>query len=416
MMPVEDISKYLVDDTIFNKISKRFISMDPDDMKYNNRLLEQLFDKLIDAMKEQSPLFANTFQRIVWAGSYYKGTRYGQPEEYDLNFVINLPIKEQRFSTDQPGFIKIHTDWKDRYSYYTSKYPKVYQEINRFIDEQSYLNQEKFRTWMEGIFSKVANANGENNIIKFDGHAPIKMKKSGPAFTLKCQSPNGKTIDIDVVPVLVFPNRTPPPRCSKLDILESHPNRYWSAVPKPLDNRGGFGDIPYRYWRLCFYECEKKLLEDHYYQHMKPVIRQLKKLRDTQKWESVASYYLETLCYNEKELFHTSQKNSLTFLFFTMLKKLRVAFINHCIRYYWDDDLNLLENIKNAEVIKMKGRIDRILKCIETNIGHDPYAIAKFVLNREQLNCLKNMECVSTAKSDLESESETASQWSCVIV
>jgi len=29
----EDISRYLIDDTIFNKISKRFISMDPDDMK-----------------------------------------------------------------------------------------------------------------------------------------------------------------------------------------------------------------------------------------------------------------------------------------------------------------------------------------------------------------------------------------------
>jgi len=39
MAQVEDISKYLIDDTIFNKISKRFISMDPDDMKNNNQLL-----------------------------------------------------------------------------------------------------------------------------------------------------------------------------------------------------------------------------------------------------------------------------------------------------------------------------------------------------------------------------------------
>ncbi|XP_039305025.1 uncharacterized protein LOC105203878 isoform X2 [Solenopsis invicta] len=366
-------------------------------------------------MKQQSPLFANTFQRIVWAGSYYKGTRYGQPEEYDLNFVIKLPIKEQSFSTDRPGFVKIHTDWKDRNSYYTSNiHPKVYREINSFIDEHSYLNQEKFRTWMEGIFSKVAHANGENNVINFVGHQP--MKKSGPAFTLKYQSPNGKTIDIDVVPVLVFPNRTPPPRCSKLDILKSHPNRYWSAVPKPLNNRDDFGYFSCRYWRLCFYELEKNLLEDHDYQHMKPVIRQLKKLRDTQNWKSIASYYLETLCYNEKELFHTSQKKSSTSLFFTMLEELCKAFRAHRIRYYWDDDLNLLENIKNEEMMNMKGRIEFILKDIKKNIGRDPYTIAKFVLNGEQLNCLKNMECVSTAESDLESESETASQWSCVIV
>lgn len=46
-------------------------------------------------MRRQSPLFDKTFQRIVWAGSYYKKTRVGQPEEYDLNFVINLPFKEK---------------------------------------------------------------------------------------------------------------------------------------------------------------------------------------------------------------------------------------------------------------------------------------------------------------------------------
>lgn len=54
----------------------------------------QIFKKLIHAMQQQSPLFNKTFQRIAWAGSYYKGTRFGQPEEYDLNFVIKLPIKE----------------------------------------------------------------------------------------------------------------------------------------------------------------------------------------------------------------------------------------------------------------------------------------------------------------------------------
>lgn len=57
--------------------------------------MPQIFDKLKDAMRQQSPLFEKTFKKIVWAGSYYKGTRFGEPEEYDLNFVINLPIKER---------------------------------------------------------------------------------------------------------------------------------------------------------------------------------------------------------------------------------------------------------------------------------------------------------------------------------
>jgi len=57
--------------------------------------MAQIFDKLKVAMREQCPLFAKTFERIIWAGSYYKGTRFGQPEEYDLNFVIKLPFKER---------------------------------------------------------------------------------------------------------------------------------------------------------------------------------------------------------------------------------------------------------------------------------------------------------------------------------
>jgi len=38
----------------------------------------------------------------------------------------------------------------------------LFRELNSFIDEQDYLNQEKFRTWIEKIFSRVANATGRN--------------------------------------------------------------------------------------------------------------------------------------------------------------------------------------------------------------------------------------------------------------
>lgn len=57
--------------------------------------MSQIFYELIEAMKRQSPLFSKTFQRIVYVGSYFKKTRVGEPEEYDLNFVINLPFKER---------------------------------------------------------------------------------------------------------------------------------------------------------------------------------------------------------------------------------------------------------------------------------------------------------------------------------
>ncbi|XP_011704155.1 PREDICTED: uncharacterized protein LOC105459658 isoform X2 [Wasmannia auropunctata] len=378
-------------------------------------------------MKKESPLFAKTYQKIVWAGSYYKETRVGQPEEYDLNFVINLPFKEKdiEISTDRPGFVKIrYTAWKDRNLDNNSLNldPKAYKELKSFIDDQSYLDQEKFRRWMKGILSKVANATGGNNRIIFDGCEPIRMKESGPAFTLILKLLNsGRTIDIDIVPVFIYSiSSLPSIKCStsKRNFLNvrSHYNRYWSAVPKPLH---GFGDSGNRYWRLCFYEFEQDLLCDHNYQSMKPVIRQLKKLRNNQQgWKSVASYYLETLCYHESEMFHMSQKNSMTFLFFTMLEKLRDAFQNRSIIYYWDDDHNLLEKIGHSEMENMKGRLNNALKSIRKNIKEDPYAIAKWVLSPDELHILKSLEheITSNSTSESEPEPEASAQGKCVIL
>lgn len=57
--------------------------------------MSQVFKKLTEAMQQQSPLFTKMYKRILWAGSYYKKTRVGDPEEYDLNLVMKLPFKER---------------------------------------------------------------------------------------------------------------------------------------------------------------------------------------------------------------------------------------------------------------------------------------------------------------------------------
>ncbi|TGZ58170.1 Uncharacterized protein DBV15_12074 [Temnothorax longispinosus] len=346
MAQVADIDKYLVSDTIFEKINSKFIKMDSNDIKDQNQFLKTFFEKLINAMRQQSPLFAKTFQRIIWVGSYYKGTRFGEPKEYDLNFVINLPFEEKdiQFRADRPGFIKIRVPvWKAISSQNTlNLVPEAYKELNSFIDEESYLNQEKFRTWIERILSKVAHATGDkNDRIIFHDYTPIRKRKSGPAFTLNFNYGRNdeKSIDIDVVPVLTFSIHALPPKSSKMNILQ--------------------------------------------------------KLRDTREWASIASYYLETLCYHESEMFHISQRRSYTFLFFKMLEKLHDAFNNHCIKYYWDDDLNLLESIGREEMRNMEGRLDKILKNIRRTIKDDQYAIAKWVLNRYELEILKNLEHVT---------------------
>ncbi|XP_011878529.1 PREDICTED: uncharacterized protein LOC105567890 [Vollenhovia emeryi] len=410
--------QYMKDDTIFNKINTTFIKMDSDVITHQNPILQTILDELITAMKMQSPLFAKTFQKISWVGSFYKGTRVGEPGEYDIDIVINLPFKERdiQFTKDRPGCIKMCTVWRDINPQKALNLdPKVSKELKSFIDDESYLNQEKFRNWMEGVLNKVAYATSGCSIIKLPGREPIKMKKSGPAFTLTVNY-DWKTIDIDVVPALSF-SVCSLPRCPKTDILQSCPDRKWFAIPKPFnDSEHGSYDFQYRYWRLSFYEFEKDIFSTHEYGRMKPVIRHLKKFRDTRNWTSIASYYLETLCYHERELFRISHNLSYTFLFYKMLEKLRDAFRDHRIRHYWDDDLNLLEKIGYHEMQNMEGRIQNILENIGRTIQTDRYAMAKYTLNSTELNILviydaatiiSNMFWPEVPEPELESESES---------
>lgn len=53
----------------------------------------------------------------------------------------------------------------------------LFRELNSFIDNESYLNQDQFRFWMEGILSKVANktSNQNNQIILSDSISVRKI-------------------------------------------------------------------------------------------------------------------------------------------------------------------------------------------------------------------------------------------------
>ena len=43
-------------------------------------------------MKLEDPLFKDIYSSIKYAGSYYKGTKVGKPDEYDLDLVLRLPL------------------------------------------------------------------------------------------------------------------------------------------------------------------------------------------------------------------------------------------------------------------------------------------------------------------------------------
>jgi len=62
-----------------------------------------------------------------------------------------------------------------------------------------------------------------------------------------------------------------------------------------------------------------------------------------------------------------------------MLQKLYDAFHDQNIKSYWIENLNLLDNIRDAELRNMEGRLNNIIKDIKKNMKNDKFIIARYV-------------------------------------
>lgn len=187
--------------------------------------------------------------------------------------------------------------------------------------------------------------------------------------------PNKGIICVDFVPVLAF--KQPFTDGSTVVRFDKFRNKEWLAIPKPLRDDGDFREKNL-HWRLSFYQQEREILAR--YGRVKPVIRQMKKLRDTQDWKCIASYYIETLFLNEMdELKEKLDQMPMTLLFFMMLKKLHTCCSNLRIEYYWNRNLNLIGHVGFVNLANIKHRLNRILSDIEKNIADDPFRVAKYI-------------------------------------
>lgn len=48
-------------------------------------------DKIIAILKQEDEVFKKYYQRPMYTGSFYKQTRVGKPEEFDVNLIFAIP-------------------------------------------------------------------------------------------------------------------------------------------------------------------------------------------------------------------------------------------------------------------------------------------------------------------------------------
>ncbi|KAG7211496.1 hypothetical protein KM043_010766 [Ampulex compressa] len=405
------LNKHFTNDTVFNEVQKTFISLPEEKKKKNNACMNEAIETLISKMKKVDSIFDKTFRTTLYRGSFYKGTKITAPEEYDLNLVIKLPIKDTYFHTDEycyPGYTKIYVK---SFSNSPKFSEKEFCKLKTFLSN-SYLNVQCFRAWIESVICKALNISQTENgqcILNTDieNKSSVTIRKSGPAFTVILKSLDNQEINVDLVPVLTFNDTLP--YITEKEKHVAFKSKTWSVVPKPLYKWYFDEDMSNSYWRFCFYEQEKELLDK--YGQIKPVIMQIKKLKDTHNWKPLASYYIETLALHEIMRFSNIQKLSKTSLLMMMLERLRDACKLHKLDWFWNENCNLFEKLNDDFTKNVSNRLDKYISHINKYIETDRYIIAYYMLTAEEYEILKSLQqrLVLPSFSDESDEAENSS-------
>lgn len=385
---MDDKKRYNYMENVLQTINKNYISLPDDEVKRNNRVLEEVLNQIITKMKEKNTLFKYSYSRVFYGGSYYDGLRVGNPEEFDLDLLMTLPkyAEPELTNSNIPGFVHLQLKAMDKFE----KQPEAHRftGLANLMNDKHFLVTTKVSAWMEGIVNTALNdfpKSGNFTIINTSsGQFQAKIHKGGPAHTLKLTGTvAGKPVvmDVDLVPCFVFTKEKWPPSPYRKNPVNEK-SEFFIVPKKPSSD----GDVQ-QYWRLSFQEQERVLINSS--RTLKPTIKLLKKQRDILDHKTVASYFIKTVFLWEveqnKDLFNN---NSLSYVFMFMLKKYKQFIEKGQIPYFWNKNNNLLKaNPKALENIANKLR--NIIDDIERH-PQDPYVVAKYLVRADQFILLRS--------------------------
>nr|CAI5833742.1 unnamed protein product [Callosobruchus analis] len=396
---MEDTTKkYIKMENVLNKINQKYIALPDYEVKRNNRIVDQVVGKILAAMKKQSPLFKTMFERQFYGGSFYDGIKVGKPIEFDLDFVLNLPvlIKPVVEVGDKPGFVQVHIMEYDKLVNQPDQYSKYLDMKKTLFDDKMYLSTDKVLSWMEKTVDKALNYLGKlkDGTVLFNVKLSDKtlvmyaiVKKCHPAFTLKLTSEDGSIkLDIDLVPCFQFNNDQWPKGKYKRN---PYPVRRDKFLVVPKRPKGQFQNID-RYWRLSFQEQERELISGCQNLTLKPALRLLKKLRDKHS-HAIASYHIKTVF-----LWHVSEnppeiwRQPLSVIFMMMLKKYEEMMKNKRIPYYWNEHFNMIGHIQDVTKIGIANTLRNIINAIDRYVDEDPFVVAKYLIDQHEIEELRS--------------------------
>lgn len=327
------------------------LSKDEETTKNNRAIVDTVLEALVKHMKKVDPLFSKAFKRITYTGSSFEGLRIREADEFDVNLIIILPIRDDEFELtyEQPGFVSYLLTETGLNSLRGREDGPVLQRLEGLFSKERMLLAQLFRTWFQSVMD-TALRSYESSSDRSD-RFKVRPSQSGPAKTLNVILDSGKQIDIDLVPVLEFSYSLLPhgfPRYRWIDEYCEEIDKKWVMVPKtPKDKGKDKEEGELHAWRVHFPDIEKKLLKDC--GCMKPIIRLVKALRDTYKWQ-LSSYAIKTVVVrhrlNKPNKWNWENEHQFTLLLEVLERLMKELRSESGICYLFDEKLNLVHDLK----------------------------------------------------------------------
>jgi len=210
------------------KLYDEIIPLDKAEANLNKHIVKEFIsDHFIPQMRLIDNVFDKWFKRIYYCGSFYQNLKIFQPNEFDINLVLNIPNSD-KFQLRQKsikgiqipaGFGAFHAPSKAKQIH--DENDIVFLKFCLFDERLGWIIQpNKILNWMESVIAKTINYFNENPLMlkESDSQIEIKKRRNGPALTLslwkKRITPLWKNIppdstfmlDIDLVPVIEHNN------------------------------------------------------------------------------------------------------------------------------------------------------------------------------------------------------------------
>ncbi|XP_026276634.2 cyclic GMP-AMP synthase-like receptor isoform X1 [Frankliniella occidentalis] len=367
-------------DEWFENLLKDSLKIDRHDKIIYEATFKELLDTLIPAMKRADPLFNFLYREHRPAGSTWENLRICNQDEFDVNVLLFPPdvqadVKVVDLNSGHIGVVlprgftavktasvvkkcKVENDLtaERQVSHITKK-------LKQWLDVDGFIMRSEVLKWMTSVVDTALN---EIENKQWENLRRVARSWSGPAITINVTMNNGKTLSVDLVPALEFSLKLLPEKIRAT--VNKHPSkggveRKWYAIPKGSKNSSD------EEWRTSLYEIERDLMSGK--THVKPSIRIMKKLRDTMEWKGLSSYYIKTMFMWMMQSCDLEGKG-LGQMIMKALEILEEHMREGRIKYYWDDSLNLLDNVDNPIFFRnVSNCIKHILKKFQRSLEDD---------------------------------------------